>query len=86
MMHVFGGPVPKMMFVCLPLMALLMLPLYHSLRRYDVEHLVFLLHVTSTPFLTMIVGLVFSIVADVLPALSYAAAIGGAMIISALMT
>jgi hypothetical protein len=39
--HAFGCHIPRMMFAFLPLMALVMLPLYRQPRRYYVEHLVF---------------------------------------------
>jgi hypothetical protein len=49
--HAFVANIPKMMFVFLPLMALLMLLLYWRPRRYYVEHLVYFLHTHSALFL-----------------------------------
>jgi hypothetical protein len=75
MMHAFGGMVPKMMFVFLPLMALVMLALYHSPPRYYVEHLVFLLHLQSNLFLAMILGMLITAAANVWPWLGSVASI-----------
>jgi hypothetical protein len=52
--HAFGSYVPKMMFIFLPLMALVMMPLYLAPRHYYVEHLVFFLHAHAALFLVMI--------------------------------
>ena len=75
MMHAFGGMVPKMMFVFLPLMALAMLALYHSPPRYYVEHLVFLLHLQSNLFLAMILWMLITAAAEAWPLLGSAASI-----------
>jgi hypothetical protein len=75
MMHAFGGMVPKMMFVFLPLMALVMLALYHSPPRFYVEHLVFLLHLQSNLFLAMIVGMLITAAAEAWPLLASVASI-----------
>ncbi len=80
MLHAFGGLVPKAMFVFLPLMALVMLPLYHSPPRYYVEHLVFFLHAQTALFLTMLVGLLLSEAAEWLPRLGPVAAVGGTIL------
>jgi hypothetical protein len=77
MMHAFGSWVPKMMWVFLPLMAVVMLLLYHSPARYYVEHLVFLLHLQSNLFLAMIVELLLTAAADAWPRLEPLAAFGG---------
>ena len=61
--------VPKMMFVFLPIMALVMLLLYWRPRRYYVEHLVFFLHTHSAVFLILILTLLLSRLAVLLPAL-----------------
>ena len=57
---------PKMMFVFLPFMALVMLPLYHHPRRYYVEHLVFYLHVHAAIFLVMLVDMLYNRAAGLL--------------------
>jgi hypothetical protein len=77
MMHAFAGLVPKMMFVFLPLMALIMRPLYHSPARFYVEHLVFFLHLQSALFVAMILKMLLSAAADRLPFLSSIASIIG---------
>ena len=53
--HAFIANIPKMMFVFVPLMALVMLLLYWRPRRYYVEHLVFFLHNHAAIFLIWIV-------------------------------
>jgi hypothetical protein len=65
--HAFGSYVPKMMFIFLPLMALIMMPLYLAPRRYYVEHLVFFLHAHAALFLVMILDMLFGLVAHRLP-------------------
>jgi hypothetical protein len=67
--------VPKMMFVFLPLMGLVMLALYHSPPRYYVEHLVFLLHLQSNLFLAMILGMLITAAAEAWPLLDSIASI-----------
>ena len=47
--------IPKMMFVFVPLMALVMLILYWWPRRYYVEHLVFFLHNHAAVFLLLLI-------------------------------
>jgi hypothetical protein len=74
--HAFGSYVPKMMFVFLPLMALIMMPLYRTPRRYYVEHLVFFLHTHAALFLVMIGDMLLGIAARVLPYLSGVASAG----------
>jgi hypothetical protein len=80
MMHAFGSFIPKMMFVFLPLMALVMLALYHTPRRYYVEHLVFFLHLQSNLFLVMIVEMLLGAAASAWPVLEPVAAIGGVVL------
>ena len=53
--HAFIANIPKMMFVFVPLMALLMLLLYWRPRRYYVEHLVFFLHNHAAIFLLLLI-------------------------------
>ncbi len=77
MMHAFRSLIPKMMFVFLPLMALIMLLLYHSPPRLYVEHLVFLLHLQSALFLAMILAMLLTAAADAVPQLNLVATIGG---------
>jgi hypothetical protein len=50
----FFGSIPKMMFVFVPMMALVMLLLYWRPRRYYVEHLVFFLHIHAAVFLILL--------------------------------
>jgi hypothetical protein len=75
MLHAFGSMVPKMMFVFLPLMALVMLALYHSPPRHYVEHLVFFLHLQSNLFLVMILGMLLSAAAVTWPVLDLVASV-----------
>ena len=77
MLHEFGSLVPKMMFVFLPLMALVMLALYHSPPRFYVEHLVFFLHLQSDLFLVMIVQMLLRALTDAVPALAAVSSISG---------
>jgi Protein of unknown function (DUF3667) len=81
MLHAFAGMVPKMMFVFLPLMALLMLLLYHSPPRYYVEHLVFFLHLQSALFLAMILEMLLSAASDFLPSLETLTDFGGLILV-----
>ena len=61
--------IPKMMFVFLPLIALVMLLLYWRPRRYYVEHLVFFLHTHAAMFLILLLLRALSWVVAALPAL-----------------
>jgi Protein of unknown function (DUF3667) len=74
--HAFGSYVPKMMFVFLPLMALIMVPLYRTPRRYYVEHLVFFLHTHAALFLVMIGDMLLGMAARKLPYLNGVATVG----------
>jgi hypothetical protein len=74
--HAFSSYIPKMMFLFLPLVALTMLPLYRTPRRYYVEHVVFFLHIQAALFLVMIGDTLLSLVAHWLPRLSALASIG----------
>jgi len=76
MAHAFGSYIPKMMFVFLPLMALVMVPLYRSTRRYYVEHLIFFLHTHAALFLVMIGDMLLGMMAHWLPAMSAIASVG----------
>ncbi len=80
MSHAFGSFVPKMMFVFLPLMALVMLALYRNPPRYFIEHLVFFLHLQSNLFLAMILEMLLSAAADAWRALEPVAAVGGVVL------
>jgi hypothetical protein len=53
--HGFGANLPKMMFLFVPMMALLMLVLYWRPRRYYVEHLVFFIHSHAAIFLLLLI-------------------------------
>ena len=61
--HAFAASLPKMMFVFLPLMALVMMLLYWFPRRYYVEHVVFFLHTHAAVFLALIVSSILSLLA-----------------------
>ena len=65
--HAFGSYLPKMMFVFLPLVALIMVPLYRHPRHFYVEHLVFFLHTHAALFLVMIGDQLLSMAAQWLP-------------------
>jgi hypothetical protein len=56
----FFANIPKMMFVFVPLMALVMLLLYWWPRRYYVEHLVFFLHNHAAIFLILLLEALLS--------------------------
>ena len=56
----FIANIPKMMFIFLPMMALLMLLVYRRPRRYYVEHLVFFLHTHAAIFLILLLMRPFS--------------------------
>lgn len=53
--HAFVANIPKMMFVFVPMLALLMLILYWWPRRYYVEHLVFFIHSHAAIFLLLLI-------------------------------
>ena len=53
--HAFIANIPKMMFLFVPMMALVMLLLYWWPRRYYVEHLVFFLHNHAAIFLLLLI-------------------------------
>jgi hypothetical protein len=74
--HAFGSYVPKMMFIFLPLMALVMVPLYRTPRRYYVEHLVFFLHTHAALFMALIGDVLLGLVARWLPVLVGVASVG----------
>ena len=65
----FLANVPKMMFVFLPMMALVMFLLYWRPRRYYVEHLVFFLHTHAAIFLILLLERALSWSTAALPAL-----------------
>jgi hypothetical protein len=67
--HAFIVNIPKMMFVFLPLMAVVMLLLYWFPRRYYVEHLVFFLHDHAALFLAMILRMPLGVAAHFAPAM-----------------
>jgi hypothetical protein len=53
--HAIVANFPKMMFLLVPMMALLMLILYWRPRRYYVEHLVFFIHSHAAIFLLLLI-------------------------------
>ncbi len=53
--HAFIANIPKMIFLLVPVMALVMLLLYWWPRRYYVEHLVFFLHNHAAIFLLLLI-------------------------------
>jgi hypothetical protein len=53
--HAFVATIPKMMFLFVPMMALMMLILYRRPRRHYVEHLVFFLHTHAAVFLLLLI-------------------------------
>jgi hypothetical protein len=59
----FIANIPKMMFVFVPMMALVMLTLYWRPRRYYVEHLVFFLHIHAAVFLLLLLQALLSWIA-----------------------
>ena len=64
--------IPKMMFVFLPLMALVMLLIYWWPRHYYVEHLVFFLHTHAAIFLLLLVELLLARLGGLVPRLEWA--------------
>jgi hypothetical protein len=82
MLRAFGANIPKMMFVFLPIMALVMLPLYWRPRRYYVEHLVFFLHTHAALFLVLLLELLLSRLVAWLPALRD---VGGIVLIGGML-
>ncbi|HEY4973871.1 MAG TPA: hypothetical protein VII41_09700, partial [Steroidobacteraceae bacterium] len=74
--HAFGSYIPKMMFIFLPLMALMMVPLYRTPRHYYVEHLVFFLHTHAALFVLLIGDMLLGMLAHWLPLLGTVASIG----------
>jgi hypothetical protein len=73
--HAFAANIPRMMFVFLPLVALVMLLLYWFPRRYYVEHLVFVLHNHAALFLVMVLDIPLRSAVHFAPALSRPSAI-----------
>ena len=71
--NALNSSIPKMMFVFLPLMALVMLLLYWRPRHYYVEHLVFFLHTHAAIFLLLLVELVLARLGSLLPFLTHVA-------------
>ena len=75
-MHAVRANLPRMMFVFLPLMALVMSSLYWFPRRYYVEHLVFFLHNHAALYLAMSVEILVGAVATLVPALEPLVGVG----------
>ncbi len=65
----FVASIPKMMFVFLPLMAFVMMLMYWWPRHYYVEHLVFFIHTHAAIFLIILIELLLSRLALVVPGL-----------------
>jgi len=61
--EVFTHNIPRAIFIALPILGLVMMPLYRRPRRYYIEHLLFFLHAHA--FLFLLLGL-FAIAATVL--------------------
>jgi hypothetical protein len=76
MSHAFASYIPKMMFLFLPLMALVMVPLYRSTHHYYVEHLVFFLHTHAALFLLIMGDMLLGLLAHWLPSFSAVASLG----------
>ncbi len=76
MVHAFSAYIPRMMFVFLPLVALVMVPLYWA-RHYYVEHLVFFLHTHAALFVAMMLELLLGLLAHALSWLAPLASAGG---------
>ncbi len=76
MAHAFRSYIPKMMFVFLPLVALVMVPLYWT-SHYYVEHLVFFLHTHAALFLAMMLDMLLELLSHALAWLNALAALGG---------
>ena len=53
--HAYFATIPKMMFLFVPMMALVMMILYWRPRRYYVQHLVFFLHIHAAVFLLLLI-------------------------------
>jgi len=83
--HAFVASLPKMMFVFLPFMALVMLPLYWWPRRLYVEHLVFFLHTHAAVFLLLLLGRLVTLLARWQPALARAATLFSAAVFAYLV-
>jgi hypothetical protein len=58
--HAFAANIPKMMFLFVPMMALVMMLLYWRPKRYYVEHLVFFLHNHAAVFLLLVIESILS--------------------------
>jgi Protein of unknown function (DUF3667) len=76
MSHAFASYIPKMMFLFLPLMALVMVPLYRGTHHYYVEHLVFFLHTHAALFLVIMGDMLLGLLAHWLPSFSGVASLG----------
>ena len=67
--------VPGMLFIFLPLMAVVMKFLYLGSRRYYVEHLLFLVHFHAYVFLVLTIAVLVSLTPTVLPAQDFITAL-----------
>ncbi len=73
--------IPKMMFVFLPLLAAVMVPLYLWPRRFYVEHLVFLLHNHSALYLVFTLANLAGLLARLWHPLRYLSGVAIALVI-----
>lgn len=71
--EVFTHNIPRAIFVAVPILGLVMVPLYRRPRRYYVEHVLFFLHAHA--FLFVLLGL-FAIAATILQAEVLVSALG----------
>ena len=67
----FVASIPKMMFLFLPLMAFAMMLMYWRPRRHYVDHLVFFIHTHAAIFFVLLVEVVLSRLARVVPPLAH---------------
>jgi len=72
----FVGPLPKVLFLFLPLVALLFKLLYLGSGRYYVEHLIYLLHNHAFLFAVMVVTGVISEIVNAWPGIEIIVALG----------
>jgi hypothetical protein len=75
-LRVLRSNIPRMMFVLLPLIALVMRLMYWHPRRYYVEHLVFFLHVHAAFFLVLFLRSLLQLPIGRLPAVGSSTAVG----------
>ena len=74
--RILKGNIPRMMFVFLPLIALIMRLAYWRPRRYYIEHLVFFLHTHTAFFLVLTVRNLLQLPVGHLPAVGSSGVVG----------